>query len=76
MQDFIGHRNPTVSIDLDDVFASEGLRRAHGSDHNFVEDLILIWIHDMAVVEGMASHAGQVFTLEDFLCDFKAIRSA
>ena len=30
----------------------------------------------MAVVEGMASHAIQVFTLEDFLCDFKAIRSA
>ena len=27
----------------------------------------------MAVVEGMASHAGQVFTLEDLLCDFKAV---
>ena len=25
LQDFIGHCNPTVSIDLDNIFASEGL---------------------------------------------------
>ena len=76
MQDFIGHRNPTVGIDLDDVLTGEGLRRAHGSNHDFVEDLVLVWIYDMTVVEGVASHAGQIFPFEDLLRNGKAVCSA
>ena len=56
LQDFVCHSNPSVRVDLNNVLTSEGLRRAHGSNHDFIEDLILIWIHDVAVVEGMAGH--------------------
>ena len=76
MQDFVGHSNPAVGIDLDNVFTGEGLRRSHSSNHDLVENLVLIWIYDMTVVEGVASHAGQIFTFEDLLRNGKAVCSA
>ena len=45
-----------MGIDLDDVLTGEGFRRAHGPHHDFVENLVLIWIHDMTVVERVARY--------------------
>ena len=62
-----------MGVDLDDVLTGEGLRRAHGSNHDFVENLVLIRIYDMTVVERVASNAAQIFSFKDLLRNGKAV---
>ena len=56
LQDFIRDRNSAVGIYLDDILAREGLGRVHGTKHDLIQNFLILWVDDMAVVECVAFH--------------------
>src|SRR5699024_12283529 len=70
---FVRGNYPTVTIDFYDIFTCESFRRAHHTNHDFIDWFIRFWINHMAVVNRVARHMFKILTLKKVISNLNGI---